>query len=112
MKGDIPAPALRLMSTAPRVVTHEQRNYASIQGSKNCKPIKIGGRVYKSINDIKQRLRIGTNKIYEWHRERILREKKKGNAFSQNRVDFNLRAIAAKHGDKAAQEAAKEFGSK
>ena len=69
MKGDIPAPALRLMSTAPRVVTHEQRNYSSIQGSKNQKPILIDGVKYSCINDIKNRLRIGTNKIYEWLRD-------------------------------------------
>jgi hypothetical protein len=53
-----------------------------------------------------------TRQNYEWHRERLLREKQKPNAESGNRVDFNLREIAKNHGDKAAKEAAKEFNSK
>lgn len=53
-----------------------------------------------------------SNKNYEWHRERLLREKKEPNAFTKNRIDYNLKAIAAKHGDKAANEAARELGSK
>ena len=52
-------------------------------------------------------------KNFEWHRERTLREKKKGvSSVSVNRVDFNLRAVAAKHGEKAAKELAREFRSR
>ena len=51
-------------------------------------------------------------KNFEWHRERVLREKKKKNAFSDNRVSWNLRAIAEKHGQKAAMEMARELRSK
>lgn len=53
-----------------------------------------------------------TNKNFEWHRERLLREKRSPNAFTQNRVDFNLKAIEKTHGEKAAREAIKEFNSK
>jgi len=49
---------------------------------------------------------------FEWHRERVLREKKKPNAASLNRVEFNLKAIEKKHGAKAAEEVVKEFNSK
>jgi hypothetical protein len=49
---------------------------------------------------------------YEWHRERALREAKKPKAESQNRIEYNLRAIAAKHGDKAARELAREVDAK
>lgn len=49
---------------------------------------------------------------YEWHRERLLREKKNPNAFSNNRVMYNLTEIQKKHGEKAAYEAAREFNSK
>ena len=52
-------------------------------------------------------------KNFEWHRERVLREKKKSvNSISANRVDFNLRAVAAKHGEKAARELARELKSR
>lgn len=53
-----------------------------------------------------------TSKNYEWHRERILREKKKGNKYSDNRVDWNVREIRKKHGDQAAREIIREFKSK
>lgn len=49
---------------------------------------------------------------YEWHRERILREKRNPNAYTANRNDFNLREIQAKHGDKAAKEMVKEYRSR
>lgn len=49
---------------------------------------------------------------YEWHRERILREKKYPNSCSQNRVDWNRREIEKRHGERAAKEMMKEFGSK
>lgn len=52
-----------------------------------------------------------SSKNYEWHRERLLREKKSPNAFSGNRVDWNLREIAKNHGEKAASEAVKEFNA-
>ncbi len=52
-------------------------------------------------------------KNFEWHRERTLREKKNGvNSISANRVDFNLRAVAKKHGEKAARELSREFKSR
>lgn len=53
-----------------------------------------------------------TNKNFEWHRERILREKKSPNPYTENRLNFNLKAIEKKHGQQAAKEAAKEFESK
>jgi hypothetical protein len=51
---------------------------------------------------------------FEWHRERVLREKKKGTVDSvgANRIDFNLRAVAKKHGEKAARELARELRSR
>ncbi len=49
---------------------------------------------------------------FEWHRERALREKKKPGAESQNRVEYNLKAIEKKHGAKAAGEVLREFNSK
>ena len=52
-------------------------------------------------------------KNFEWHRERLLREKKKNvNAISDNRVNWNIRAVAEKHGKKAARELAREFRSR
>lgn len=51
-------------------------------------------------------------KNFEWHRERVLREKKKKVAESSNRVDFNIRAIEKNHGEKAAREMLREFNSK
>ena len=41
-----------------------------------------------------------------------MREKKKGSVYSHNRVDWNIRAIAEKHGQKAAKELLREFKSK
>lgn len=52
-----------------------------------------------------------TNQNFEWHRKRLLKEAKKPNATTQNRVEFNLRAIADKHGEKAVREALKEYNS-
>ena len=49
---------------------------------------------------------------FEWHKERLLREKKEPNAFTKNRIDYNLKAIEKKHGAEAAREAAKEYNSK
>lgn len=46
---------------------------------------------------------------YEWHRERTLREKENPNAHSAARVDWNLRQIEKRHGQKAAREMVKEF---
>jgi len=51
-------------------------------------------------------------KNFEWHRERVLREKKKPQRESANRIDFNLRAVEKKHGAKAAKELYKELRSK
>lgn len=51
-------------------------------------------------------------KHFEWHRERALREKKNPNAFSSNRVSWNVREIEKKHGVKAAKEMMREFNSK
>lgn len=53
-----------------------------------------------------------TRQNFEWHRERALREKHNPNSASSNRVDYNLKAIQAKHGDKAAFEVAREVASK
>lgn len=49
---------------------------------------------------------------FEWHRERALREKRKPTSESANRLKYNLKAIAEKHGIKAANEVLKEFHSK
>ena len=52
-------------------------------------------------------------KNFEWHRERVLREKNKGvSAIGANRVDWNIRAVAAKHGEKAARELQRELRSR
>ena len=52
-------------------------------------------------------------KNFEWHRERVLREKKKSvNPISVNRVDWNIRAVAKKHGEKAAKELLRELRSR
>ena len=51
-------------------------------------------------------------KNYEWHRERALREKKKIGGISSNRIEYNLKAIASKHGEKAAREMMRELLSK
>ena len=51
-------------------------------------------------------------KNYEWHRERILREKKNPNSASLNRMAFNVKAIAKKHGAKAASEMLRELDSR
>lgn len=53
-----------------------------------------------------------SNKNFEWHRERALREKKAPNAASANRIEYNLKAIAKKHGEQAAREVAREVESK
>jgi len=50
---------------------------------------------------------------FEWHRRRVLREKKKGvSAIGANRVDWNIRAVAKKHGEKAARELQRELRSR
>ena len=49
---------------------------------------------------------------FEWHRERVLREKKNPNPTSANRMVYNLKAVAKKHGIKAANELCKEIKSK
>lgn len=49
---------------------------------------------------------------FEWHRERALREKKNPNKFSPARVEYNIKAIQSKHGDKAAKEIIREIQSK
>jgi hypothetical protein len=52
-------------------------------------------------------------KNFEWHRERVLREKRKGvNPISANRVDWNIRAVEKKHGKEAARELQRELRSK
>ena len=51
-------------------------------------------------------------KNFEWHRERALREKKNPNVYSKNRLDYNLQAIAEKHGEKAVREMIKELRSR
>ena len=51
-------------------------------------------------------------KNFEWHRERVLREKRNQNAYSNNRVDWNAREVEKKHGSKAVKELAKEFKAK
>lgn len=53
-----------------------------------------------------------SNNNFEWHRERALREKKDPNTFSKNRVDYNLKAIERRHGERAASEVSKEINSK
>lgn len=53
-----------------------------------------------------------TGKNFEWHRERLLREKREPNAYSDNRIKYNIQEIEKKHGPQAAREAAKEFNSK
>lgn len=49
---------------------------------------------------------------FEWHRERILREKKTPNSCTRNRLSWNLREISKKHGAKAARELMREYKSK
>lgn len=51
-------------------------------------------------------------KNFEWHRERVLREKQKPNAYSDNRVNWNAREVEKKHGHEATKELAKEFNAK
>lgn len=51
-------------------------------------------------------------KNFEWHRERVMREKRSPNVYTNNRVDYNLKAIEKSHGEKAAREITKEFNSK
>ena len=52
-------------------------------------------------------------KNFEWHRERVLREKKNGvSAIGANRVDWNVRAVEAKHGKEAARELQRELRSR
>jgi len=52
-------------------------------------------------------------KNFEWHRERTLREAKKGvSALGANKIDWNLRAVAKKHGEQAARELAREMRSR
>lgn len=53
-----------------------------------------------------------TRQNFEWHRERALREKKNPNRTSDNRIKYNLKAVAQKHGTKAAMELLKEIRSK
>jgi hypothetical protein len=54
-----------------------------------------------------------SSRNYEWHRERVLREKKKGvSSVGANRVDFLIRNVEKTHGNKAARELAKELRSK
>ena len=50
-------------------------------------------------------------KNFEWYRERLLREKKEPNAFTKNRIEYNLKAIEKKHGRAASVEAAREYNS-
>lgn len=49
---------------------------------------------------------------FEWHRERVLREKQRPNVYSDNRIDWNAREVEKKHGKKAVRELSKEFNSK
>lgn len=63
MKGDIPAPALRLRECAVRVVTHERRLVTHIQGSKAPPPIIIEHRRYDSVMDASRKLGMHRNRI-------------------------------------------------
>jgi hypothetical protein len=49
---------------------------------------------------------------FEWHRERVLREKRKGSPEGSNRLAWNIREIEKKHGQRAAREVEREFRSK
>lgn len=51
-------------------------------------------------------------KNFEWHRERALREKRNPNVYTQNRLEYNLKAIEKKHGSQAASEMIREINSK
>jgi len=53
-----------------------------------------------------------TRQNFEWHRERALRERGGKNPEGVNRMVYNLKAVEAKHGVKAANELAKELTSK
>jgi len=53
-----------------------------------------------------------TRQNFEWHRERALRERGKSDGIAANRMVYNVKAIAAKHGEKAARELVKELNSK
>lgn len=53
-----------------------------------------------------------SNGNFEWHRERVLREKNNPNAYTSNRVNYNMKAIETKHGTKAAKEIGKEFNGR
>lgn len=53
-----------------------------------------------------------SNQNFEWHRKRALKEKKNNRSESANRMEYNLKAIQKKHGDKAAYELYKEIKSK
>jgi hypothetical protein len=51
-------------------------------------------------------------KNFEWHRERVLREKKRPVAETKNRLEFNLKAVEKTHGSQAARELMREYNSK
>jgi hypothetical protein len=52
-------------------------------------------------------------KNFEWHRERVLREKKTGvTPIGANRVDWLVRNVQKTHGAKAARELQRELRSK
>lgn len=65
MKGDLPASAVHLLSTCT-VRTHERKDYFHIQGSKETKPIRINGRRYESIMDVKRSFSVGSKTVEKW----------------------------------------------
>ncbi len=66
MRGDIPAPAFRLLNALP-VRTHERKTSpVYLQGSKNGRAIVIDGTQFPSILRAKKALRVSSDTIYEW----------------------------------------------
>lgn len=66
MKGDLPAPALRLLNALP-VRTHERAPFVRPpQGSKLGRAITIDGVRYASIKDAKKHLRVCSGTVYDW----------------------------------------------
>jgi hypothetical protein len=73
MRGDIPAPALRLLNALP-VTTHTRpeepgKRYVPLpipHGMNNAAPIRYKGKRYDSIAEAKRQLRCGYKAIQRW----------------------------------------------
>ena len=65
MKGDIPAPAFRLLNALP-VRTHERSAIVKVVDNRNGKAVIIDGVRYESARQAKKALGVGSQTMENW----------------------------------------------